>query len=74
MKEGKIRSLTEQRDGNTLIEVEFFPSICPGRHLSDSSLYIIVSCLLAVYDIKPPVDDEGNILKLKPKFTSGLLT
>ena len=52
----------------------FSPSICPGRHLSDNSLYSIVSCLLAVYDIKPPVDDQGNTLKLKPEFTSGFLT
>ena len=51
-----------------------FPSICPGRHLSDDSLYLNVSCLLAVYDIKPLVDDQGNILKLKPEFTTGLLT
>ena len=49
-------------------------SICPGRHFSDSSLYSIASCLLAVYDIKPPVDDQGNTLKLKPEFTSGHLT
>ena len=51
-----------------------FPSICPGRHLSDNSLYSVVSCLLAVYDIKPPVDDQGNTVKLKPEFTSGFLT
>jgi hypothetical protein len=50
------------------------PSICPGRHLSDSSLYSIASCLLAVYDIKPAVDDQGNTIKLKPEFTNGLLT
>ena len=49
-------------------------SICPGRHLSDESLYLIVSCLLAVYYIKPPVDDKGNTIKLKPEFTSGFLT
>jgi len=48
--------------------------MCPGRHLSDNSLYSIVSCLLAVYDIKPPVDDQGNALKLEPEFTTGLLT
>ena len=48
--------------------------VCPGRLLSDNSLYLIASCLLAVYDIKPPVDDEGNALKLKPEFTSGFLT
>ena len=46
--------------------ISLFPRICPGRHFSDNSLYLIVSCLLAVYDIKPPVDDQGNITKLKP--------
>ena len=51
-----------------------FPSMCPGRHLSDNSLYSMASCLLAVYDIKLPVDDQGNTIKLKPEFTSGLLT
>ena len=51
-----------------------FASICPGRHFSDSLLYIIVSCLLAVYDIKPPVDDQGNTIKLKAEFTSGLIS
>jgi len=48
--------------------------ICPGRHFSDNSLYSIASCLLAVYDIKPSVDDQGNIVKLKPEFTGGFLT
>jgi len=51
-----------------------FPSICPGRYLSDSSLYSIVPCVLAVYDIRPPVDDQGAIIKLKPEVTSGLLS
>ena len=63
------------------IQINSFPppatSICPGRHLSNNSFYSIVSCLLAVYDIKPPppVDDQGNdTVKLKPEFTSGILT
>ena len=49
-------------------------SICPGRHFSDNSLYSIVSCLLAVYDIEQPVDDQGKITKLQPEFTSGFLS
>ena len=49
-----------------------FASICPGRHFSNNSLYMLVSCLLAVYDIKPPVDDQGNTIELKAEFTSGL--
>lgn len=52
----------------------YFPSICPGRHLSDNMLYLIVSYLLAVFDIKPPVDDQGNDIRLKPEFISGVLS
>ena len=51
-----------------------FLRVCPGRHLSDNTLYSTVSCLLAVYDIKPPVDDQGNIIKLNPDFTNGFLS
>ena len=53
---------------------KYLSRICPGRHLSDNSLYSIVSCLLAVYDIKPPVDDQGNIIKLEAEFTSEFLS
>jgi hypothetical protein len=54
--------------------MELFPSICAGRHFSDTSLYLIASYLLANYDIKPPVDDQGNDIKLIAEFTSGLLS
>ena len=57
-----------------LIIYLFSSRICPGRHLADNSLYSIVSCLLAVYDIKPPVDDQGNIIKLEAEFTSEFLS
>ena len=53
---------------------QIFLSICPGRHLADNSLYSIISCVLAVYDIEQPVDNQENILNLKPEFTSGFIT
>ena len=49
-------------------------SICPGRHLADNSLYLLACCLLAVYDINPPVDNQGNTIKFKAEFTSGLIS
>ncbi|KAF9548289.1 cytochrome P450 [Agrocybe pediades] len=48
--------------------------ICPGRHMSDNSLFSIIASTLAVYDIKPSVDAKGNPVKPKPEFTTGLLT
>ncbi|KAF4621608.1 hypothetical protein D9613_012620 [Agrocybe pediades] len=47
---------------------------CPGRHMSDNSLYSIISSTLAVYDIKAPVDEKGRPVKLEAEFTSGLLS
>ncbi|KAF9002581.1 cytochrome P450 [Cyathus striatus] len=48
--------------------------ICAGRHMSDNSLYIIIASLLASYNIKPPVDERGNEIKLMHEVTSGLLS
>ena len=46
----------------------------PYINAVDNSLYSIVSCLLAVYDIKRPADDQGTVIKLKPEFRSGFLS
>jgi hypothetical protein len=56
------------------ISPSVFPSICPGKHLSNNSLYLFAACFLAVYVIQPPVDDKGTIIKLKPEFTDGTLS
>ena len=53
--------------------VSIFPRVCPGRYFSNNSLYIIAACLLAVYEIKPPIDDQGNIIQLKGEFAGGVL-
>jgi hypothetical protein len=58
----------------TYISWVIFLRICPGRHLADNLLYSVVSCLLAVYDINPPVDDKGNSIKLEADFTSEFLS
>ena len=34
----------------------------------------MASGILAAFDIKPPVDDQGNVMKIEPEFTSGLLS
>ncbi|KAH9487255.1 Cytochrome P450 monooxygenase COX2 [Psilocybe cubensis] len=48
--------------------------ICPGRHLSDNSLYLIVSSVLSVYDIEPSIDKLGKPIKLEPNFAGGFLS
>jgi hypothetical protein len=53
---------------------DIFRRICPGRYLSDNSLYAMISLVLAVYNITPSVDGQGNPVQLKPEVTSGLLS
>lgn len=39
--------------------------------MNEDSLYAIVSSILAVYDITPPLDADGRPVKLKAEVTSG---
>ena len=48
--------------------------MCPGRYLSDNSLYSIVSSVLAVYNINTPVDELEKPNQLEANYTSGLLS
>ena len=33
--------------------------VCPGRHLADSTLFIVIASLLSVFDIKSKDTDGG---------------
>jgi cytochrome P450 len=46
---------------------------CPGHLLADASLFVIVTQALAVFDIKPDVDEKGNEVPLKHDFQEGVL-
>ncbi|KAH9483711.1 Cytochrome P450 monooxygenase COX2 [Psilocybe cubensis] len=48
--------------------------ICPGRHLSDNALYIVVSSVLAAFDIKPILGSDGNPVDLKAGVTNGMVS
>ncbi|KAI0704552.1 cytochrome P450 [Earliella scabrosa] len=47
----------------------FGKRICPGKHLAENSLFILISTILAVFDIAPPASGE-----LKPGFAAGLVS
>ncbi|KAF2631897.1 putative cytochrome P450 oxidoreductase OrdA-like protein [Macroventuria anomochaeta] len=46
---------------------------CPGHLFADASLYLIMAQALAVFDIKPGVDDEGKEVKLTHGFQHGVI-
>ncbi|ESK84364.1 cytochrome p450 [Moniliophthora roreri MCA 2997] len=47
--------------------------ICPGRFLSDASLYTVITSVLSVCDILPPLDERGEPIKIEPAWTTGLV-
>ena len=36
---------------------------CPGLHLIESSLWIVIASMLATFDIKKAVDAQGRIIE-----------
>jgi len=47
--------------------------ICPGRQFALRTLYLVVACVPAVFDIEPALDEDGNPQIPKAEFTSGSL-
>ncbi|EKM50901.1 uncharacterized protein PHACADRAFT_212817 [Phanerochaete carnosa HHB-10118-sp] len=43
--------------------------VCPGRFLAENSVFILISTILAMFDILPPDDEE-----LKIEFSEGLVS
>ncbi|KAI0690874.1 cytochrome P450 [Cerioporus squamosus] len=44
------------------------PTICPGRYFGDAALFINVAALLHVFDITPPVDENGREIHIEPRM------
>ncbi|KAJ3571117.1 hypothetical protein NP233_g3953 [Leucocoprinus birnbaumii] len=71
LKDGKIDPAV--RDP-TVAFFGFGRRICPGRFLSQDSMFILISSLLSVFDIKPGLDNEGKEVKINPQMTNGLMS
>lgn len=48
--------------------------ICPGRHLSDNSLFITVASVLSVFDISPVLDKDGKPIKPLRRYSGDTLS
>ncbi|EKM76367.1 hypothetical protein AGABI1DRAFT_45047 [Agaricus bisporus var. burnettii JB137-S8] len=71
LKNGEIDSSVQ--DPN-VASFGFGRRICPGRFFSDAALFSTMTHVLAVFDIKPSLDDNGKEIKIKPNMTNGLLS
>ncbi|KXN89187.1 O-methylsterigmatocystin oxidoreductase [Leucoagaricus sp. SymC.cos] len=45
--------------------------ICPGRHMSDISLFLTIASFLSCFEIRAPLDENGNPIKPSGEYTSG---
>ncbi|KAG7451643.1 cytochrome P450, partial [Guyanagaster necrorhizus] len=46
--------------------------ICPGRHLGDASIFIVIATMLHTLDISRRVDANGELMNPEVKHTAGL--
>ncbi|TBU23431.1 O-methylsterigmatocystin oxidoreductase [Dichomitus squalens] len=74
------RFLTEERKlDSTVLNPSHFVfgygrRICPGRHFAEASLFMILSSVLHVFNIRPPLDKERRPLQLEVKMTNGVVS
>lgn len=48
-------------------------SICPGRYMAFSAVWIAIASVLTVFDLKKAVDEEGNVIELSHEYLSALV-
>ncbi|KAI0767393.1 cytochrome P450 [Fomes fomentarius] len=48
--------------------------ICPGRYFAEAAMFINVAAALHVFDISPPLDERGNVIRIVPKMTDGFVS
>uniref|UniRef100_A0A8H8CLQ4 Cytochrome P450 n=1 Tax=Psilocybe cubensis TaxID=181762 RepID=A0A8H8CLQ4_PSICU len=71
LKDGKLDPTVRSPD---CAAFGFGRRICPGRHMSNNSLYCVISSFLAVYNISAPLDSLGNPVDVQPEFNDGLVS
>ena len=49
------------------------PRLCPGRLLAMNSLFIMMSYMLASFDIAKDTDADGTEIPIQPKYRDGLI-
>ncbi|EKM77722.1 hypothetical protein AGABI1DRAFT_42888 [Agaricus bisporus var. burnettii JB137-S8] len=71
LKDGKLDSSI--RDPSTAV-FGYGRRICPGRYFALNALYLMIAHMLAVFDIKPALDENGNEKEFKADVTGGMIS
>lgn len=48
--------------------------VCPGRYFADDMLYIVVTSVLHVFNVEPPLDEHGQPIRVEYRQTHGLIS
>ncbi|GBE88750.1 Multifunctional cytochrome P450 monooxygenase af510 [Sparassis crispa] len=48
--------------------------VCPGQGLADTSLFIIIARILAVFDVSKAVDPRGMLIEPNEDYTTGMIS
>ena len=46
--------------------------ICAGRHIADTTVWIAIAKMLAVFKILNPLDENGMEIPVEPRFSNGI--
>lgn len=49
------------------------PRQCPGKYLAESEVWIVAATLIAVFDILPTKDGDGNSIIPPTEFRTGFI-
>jgi hypothetical protein len=52
----------------SLADAHAIRSKCPGQHLIESSLWLLLASLLHTLDIEPETDDDGKPVDIAPTY------
>ena len=52
----------------------FLFRVCPGRHLVDSTLWILVVSVLAVFNVRKKIDLQGNEIPVEGVYKDALIS
>jgi len=66
LEEGKRYSSHLPRRGITGLVIL---RVCPGQHFALRTLYLVIACVSAVFDIEPAVNEHGNPEIPEAEFT-----
>ncbi|KAI0657604.1 O-methylsterigmatocystin oxidoreductase [Cubamyces menziesii] len=71
VRDGKLR---DDVLNPTSIIFGFGRRCCPGRHYADAILYIIIATVLHVFDVSPPLDEDGRPISINYEQSHGFIS